>query len=258
MKKRRVFLIGGMAILLLATGVYLSFLPAKKIAVSSLSGENNSDSQPVKQEEPLKETETLSPESKPTSQTSDSSLSSVAETQLTEESPDNSNGSKTSENSNSSTKEEKIISRLVNFGFATSSGRTIDTIILHSSYNALGGDVYDVKKLVEEYKSYGVAPHYLIDRDGKIYQLVADKNLAYHAGESQTPDGRSQVNNFSIGIELMNTKTDKYTDKQYEAVNKLITILKNHYKIKYILGHKDIAPGRKDDPWGLEWGKVRR
>lgn len=150
----------------------------------------------------------------------------------------------------------KIINKLVDFGFQKSTGRKIDTIIIHSSYNSLGGDVYDVGAIIDIYEQYGVAAHYLIGRDGKIYRLVEDKNIAYHAGVSQVPDGRKNVNDFSIGIELVNTKTDKFTDKQYNALNKLVDQIKKENKIKYVLGHDQIAPGRKDDPWNFEWNKL--
>jgi len=150
----------------------------------------------------------------------------------------------------------KVKNKLVSWGFSVSSGRLIDTIILHSSYNALGGDEYDLDKLIYEYKEYGVAPHYLIDRKGDIYKLVEDKNIAYHAGVSKMPDGRNSVNNFSIGIEIINTKTDDYEKEQYEATQKLIDYLKKEYKVKYILGHEEIAPDRKTDPWNFDWNKV--
>ena len=150
----------------------------------------------------------------------------------------------------------KIINKLVNFGFQKSSGRKIDAVIIHSSYDALGNDPYNVSGLINEYKQYGVAPHYLIDRKGQIYLLVEEKDIAYHAGVSEIPDGRNNVNTFSIGIEMINTKIDKYTDEQYESLKKLLVDIKNRYKIKYVLGHEDIAPGRKDDPWNFNWDKL--
>jgi hypothetical protein len=155
-------------------------------------------------------------------------------------------------------KKNDVIDNLVSWGFTYSSGRDIDTIIIHSSYNALGGEEYDTEKLIDEYRQYGVAAHYLIDRKGRIYQLVEDKNIAYHAGVSEVPDGRKNVNNFSVGIEIMNTKNDKYTDSQYESLNQLIERLKDKHTIKYILGHNEIAPGRKTDPWNMDWDKVHR
>jgi len=87
-----------------------------------------------------------------------------------------------------------IIKNLVSFGFEKKDSRTIDTIIIHSSYDALGSDPYSVSGLINEYKQYGVAPHYLIDRQGVIYLLVEEKNVAYHAGVSSVPDGRTNVN----------------------------------------------------------------
>lgn len=154
--------------------------------------------------------------------------------------------------------EIKIIDRLADWGFQGSTARKIDTIIIHSSYDAIGADPYSVNGVIAEYKSYSVAPHYLIDRKGNIYRLVEDKNIAYHAGESRMPDGRSSVNDFSIGIEMLTTKKDKLTSEQYSALNLLIKNLKKNYKITNVLGHNQIAPGRKDDPWNFEWGKIKK
>jgi len=151
----------------------------------------------------------------------------------------------------------KINQKLVSFGFQSVSGRKIDTIIIHSSYNSLGGDQYDTDKIINIYKSYGVAAHYIISRKGKIYQLVRDKDIAYHAGVSSVPDGRINVNSFSIGIELVNNKKDEYTSDQYNSLNNLIAYLKNEYDIKYTLGHNQIAPERKTDPWNFKWSKIK-
>lgn len=151
----------------------------------------------------------------------------------------------------------RIISKPVSWGYQSLSSRFIDAIIIHSSYDALGSNPYSLDGLLKEYKSYGVAPHYLVDRKGKVYRLVADKNIAYHAGESKVPDGRKNVNDFSIGIELMNTKSDSCTREQYGSLVRLLGYLENKYKIKYILGHNQIASGRKDDPWNFDWDKIK-
>lgn len=150
----------------------------------------------------------------------------------------------------------KTVVKLFTSGFQVAEGRKIDTIIIHSSYDALGDDPYSISGIIQEYKDYGVSAHYLIDRDGTIYQLVREKDIAYHAGVSSVPDGRTGVNAFSVGIELVNTKTDKFTASQYNALNNLIGELKSRYDIKYILGHNQIAPERKDDPWNLDWSKL--
>ncbi|MDD5397341.1 MAG: N-acetylmuramoyl-L-alanine amidase [Candidatus Moranbacteria bacterium] len=152
----------------------------------------------------------------------------------------------------------KIVSELVSWGFQKSSGRTIKAIIVHTSYNNLGGDVFDFDKVLQEWKDAGVAPHYAIDRSGVIHQLVSDNNIAWHAGVSKLPDGTTDVNRASIGIEIINSQDSKFTDQQYAALNSLIATLKKKNPIKYILGHDEIAPGRKTDPWGIAWNKVQK
>ncbi|KKQ28613.1 MAG: N-acetylmuramyl-L-alanine amidase, negative regulator of AmpC, AmpD, partial [Candidatus Moranbacteria bacterium GW2011_GWD1_37_17] len=52
------------------------------------------------------------------------------------------------------------------------------------------------------------------------------------------------------------TKKEKYTAEQYGALNEILDYLKGKYKIKYVLGHNQISPGRKDDPWNFDWNKV--
>jgi N-acetyl-anhydromuramyl-L-alanine amidase AmpD len=150
----------------------------------------------------------------------------------------------------------KIFDRLMSAGFKKSTGRTIDTIIIHSSYDALGGDPFNVAGIIKEYKDYGVSAHYIIGRDGTIYRLVREQDIAYHAGVSKVPDGRMNVNDFSIGIEVVTTKTSAPTVEQYAALQKLVDAIKIRNKIKYVLGHDQIAPGRKDDPWNFDWKKL--
>ncbi len=148
-----------------------------------------------------------------------------------------------------------IKSNLVSFGHESTSGRKIDTIVLHSSYSP-SGDPYSVSAVMGIWKGYGVAPHYMVARDGTVYQLVSDKDIAYHAGESQMKDGRKNVNDFSLGVEILNTKDDEYTKAQYQAVKDLVSYLKGKHAIKYVVGHDDIAPGRKTDPWNFDWNKI--
>ena len=151
-----------------------------------------------------------------------------------------------------------ITTQLVNFGFAVpSKPRTIDTIILHTSYDATGSDPYSVSGIIAQWKNYGVAPHYFIGHTGTVYQIVKDENIAYHAGVSKMPDGRTNVNDFSIGIEMASTQKGDYTEEQYASLKKLIALVKEKHAIKYILGHNDIAPVRKTDPWNFDWKKLK-
>lgn len=150
-----------------------------------------------------------------------------------------------------------IIPHYMESGFVPYRTAAIDTIVLHSSYNSSGGDVYSVERLIAVYRQYGVSAHYLIDRQGLVYRLVPDEFTSYHAGPSKMPDGRMGVNAFSIGIELMNTETDTYTSAQYESLLKLIALEKQKNSgIRYIVGHGQIAPNRRSDPWNFDWSRV--
>ncbi|HCU07061.1 MAG TPA: hypothetical protein DIC42_05745 [Holosporales bacterium] len=99
-----------------------------------------------------------------------------------------------------------------------------------------------------------VSAHYLIDYDGSIYNLVPDEKRAWHAGVS-TWQGIDNVNDYSIGIEIQNkghsiTPAEPYTPLQMQALVELLTYLTRLYNIKpyNIIGHSDVAPGRKIDP----------
>ena len=98
-----------------------------------------------------------------------------------------------------------------------------------------------------------VSCHYLINRKGKILEMVREENIAWHAGKSMWGNYKN-LNKNSIGIELVNRGHQygyqNYTKKQ---INKLVLLCKHlikKYKIKkrLILGHSDIAPLRKIDP----------
>ncbi|MCB0801726.1 MAG: N-acetylmuramoyl-L-alanine amidase [Flavobacteriales bacterium] len=104
-----------------------------------------------------------------------------------------------------------------------------------------------------------VSAHYLIGEQGEIAQLVKDKDIAWHAGKSEW-NGKSNVNNFSIGIECSGDTTKKpFTDIQFDALVFLVKKLKKEYDIPLsdIISHREIAPGRKVDldPKNFDWEK---
>src|SRR5882672_5165456 len=105
-----------------------------------------------------------------------------------------------------------------------------------------------------------VSAHYLIGKDGKKYQLVKEKDIAYHAGNSEWR-GKKWVNNFSIGIELVNANDgiDPWPTDQIESCAILCLELCNDYSIALVdvVGHRDIAPGRKTDPAGFNFDEFR-
>ncbi len=95
-----------------------------------------------------------------------------------------------------------------------------------------------------------VSSHLLIRRDGEIVQYVPFNKRAWHAGESHF-NGRDRCNDFSIGIELEGADDIPYEYVQYEKLAQVIVELKRIYpdiSNERIVGHSDVAPGRKTDP----------
>jgi len=91
-----------------------------------------------------------------------------------------------------------------------------------------------------------------------LQQFVDCSARAWHAGASAF-DGRSNCNDFSIGIELEGTDERPYTSNQYRMLSRLIAALRARYPIRDVAGHSDIAPGRKTDPGpAFDWRRVRR
>lgn len=151
-----------------------------------------------------------------------------------------------------------IINKKVTFGFAPNSNRKVNSVIVHSTFNNSGGDKYDIDLVIKQFSTYGVSAHYVIGRDGKIYQLVDEKDNSYHAGKSSLPDGTTNVNSCSIGIEIMTSYTESPTEEQNKALLNLINNIKSRYSIKYVLRHSDIAPVRKTDPWNFDWEMFKK
>lgn len=101
-----------------------------------------------------------------------------------------------------------------------------------------------------------VSAHFLIRRDGELIQFVSCNKRAWHAGVSQWQH-RERCNDFSVGIELEGCDFETFEAAQYDTLNQLIISLKRSYPIKHIVGHSNIAPGRKTDPGPFfEWAKI--
>lgn len=92
-----------------------------------------------------------------------------------------------------------------------------------------------------------VSAHFLIRRDGRIVQFVPCDRRAWHAGVSNW-QGRERCNDFSVGIELEGCDDQPFADIQYERLAQLVAPLARRYPLRDIVGHSDIAPGRKTDP----------
>lgn len=106
-----------------------------------------------------------------------------------------------------------------------------------------------------------VSAHCLIRRDGELVQYVPFGARAWHAGVSRW-QGREACNDFSIGIELEGTDELPYTEAQYAVLSGLARAICDHYPaitLEKIVGHCDIAPGRKTDPGdSFQWQDFRQ
>jgi N-acetyl-anhydromuramoyl-L-alanine amidase len=105
-----------------------------------------------------------------------------------------------------------------------------------------------------------VSSHFLIRRTGELVQYVSCNHRAWHAGMSAY-EGRSNCNDFSIGIELEGADASAYEPRQYRVLADLILTLCDAYpslSTERIAGHSDIAPGRKTDPGiAFDWPRLR-
>lgn len=102
----------------------------------------------------------------------------------------------------------------------------------------------------ETIKDLKVSSHLFIPREGDLIQFVPFNKRAWHAGVSEF-QGRTACNNFSIGIELEGADTIPYTEKQYISLLEVTLALLQAYPLitlDRIVGHNEIAPGRKTDP----------
>ncbi|WP_047981845.1 N-acetylmuramoyl-L-alanine amidase [Ornithinibacillus contaminans] len=165
--------------------------------------------------------------------------------------------------------------------------KPITHIMLHfiSNISNLEDNPYQITAIYFLLKDLRLSTHYVIDREGDVFQLVPENRVAYHAGKSNLPNLPffiHNMNDYSIGIELMGIGTKEemasfipeaaydaispndlgFTEQQYRALSSLIQdILKRNPTIPnsrwHIIGHEDYAAGRKVDPGQLfDWCKL--
>jgi N-acetylmuramoyl-L-alanine amidase len=175
---------------------------------------------------------------------------------------------------------EDIVHRLSpNQGGIFAAG-TPDTLILH--FTAGDGAQWAIDKLCDPTPGGRVSAHLVVDRDGTVTQLLPFDTVAWHAGASDW-GGRTGFNNFSLGIEIDNAGRlqpqgdhfvswrghpyaaedallethrneqqpswwHRYPPAQLDVVTDLCSLLTETYRMRYILGHEEIAPQRKQDP----------
>ena len=133
----------------------------------------------------------------------------------------------------------------------------IKYIIIHCS-------AFCPDKMYDIFNELNLSTHYIIGRDGKIYELVNPKDVAFHAGKSSWKDD-VLLNETSIGIELetlcLGYDKKDYTSKQINALILLLEFLVEKFDLSKfnILGHSDVSPDRKPDP-GIyfPWKKLHK
>lgn len=127
--------------------------------------------------------------------------------------------------------------------------KQIKFIIFH--YTGMKNEKDAIRRLTSSKSK--VSSHYFIKYNGQVITLVPELYISWHAGISSWQNYKS-INKHSIGIEISNPGHNynykKFSKEQIHSILKLTRYLVKKYKIKikYILGHSDIAPFRKKDP----------
>lgn len=130
----------------------------------------------------------------------------------------------------------------------------INMIVIHATATATLGETFSY--LVHSKAPNRVSAHYVIDRDGTVYQLVDEQKRAWHAGVSLW-DGKTDINSCSIGIEFQcpaaHDELGDFTPEQLQTGVLLCRDICTRYGITAhnVVRHSDIAPGRKKDPGAL-------
>ena len=145
-------------------------------------------------------------------------------------------------------------------------GACIDLIVLHSislppgQYGGPGIEQlfsntldWDAHPYYQTIRGLAVSAHFVIRRDGQLWQFVSCDDRAWHAGRSHWR-GRDNCNDDSIGVELEGLEGDTFTAPQYQTLTALCQALAQRYPIAHVAGHEHVAPGRKQDPGpGFDW-----
>jgi N-acetyl-anhydromuramyl-L-alanine amidase AmpD len=128
-------------------------------------------------------------------------------------------------------------------------GVEIDCVVLHATAGSLSATLGWFAN-----PASGVSAHYVMAKNGRVYQMVEERMLARHAGASRF-QGRTSYNNFSIGIEMVNKNDgqDPYPPDQFEEMVNLVGYLVEEYDVQreWIVTHAEILTAGKTDPRGF-------
>ncbi|MEH6580444.1 MAG: 1,6-anhydro-N-acetylmuramyl-L-alanine amidase AmpD [Halioglobus sp.] len=119
---------------------------------------------------------------------------------------------------------------------------------------------WDEHPYFEQIRGLEVSAHLLVRRSGELLQFVGFGDRAWHAGRSCF-QGREECNDFSIGVELEGADDEPYEEVQYRVLAAVTRVLLSEYpqmSADKIVGHSEIAPGRKTDPGpAFDWQRYR-
>ena len=150
-------------------------------------------------------------------------------------------------------------------------GTEVDVLVIHAISlppGRFGGDFIeqlftnrldpDAHPYFADIHQLRVSAHFLVRRDGELLQFVPTTRRAWHAGESLF-QGRPRANDYAIGIELEGCDEQPFESAQYDVLRQLTRAIQAVYPAidrGRIVGHSDIAPGRKTDPGPLfDWDR---
>jgi len=168
---------------------------------------------------------------------------------------------------------------------------TVDTVMLHFCSDVVKNpqNPFNVDRIIEIFTEYTVSAHYLIGRDGTIYNFVPENRVAFHAGKGTVPwapERNNKLNHYSIGIEMLNVGSQEdmkifmspvkykefaeahpdwigYTNAQYAALGQLLKEIQGRnpaikFDRKHIVGHNEYAGAkRRTDPGTtFDWSRI--
>lgn len=115
---------------------------------------------------------------------------------------------------------------------------------------------WDAHPYFQQIRGLEVSSHFLVRRAGGVVQFVSCDDRAWHAGASSW-QGRDHCNDYAIGIELEGLEGDRFEPAQYVRLAQLLQVLAARYPLSSVVGHEDVAPGRKQDPGpGFDWPRL--
>ncbi len=117
---------------------------------------------------------------------------------------------------------------------------------------------WDAHPFFQGIRGLQVSAHFFVRRSGRVLQFAGTEARAWHAGVSAWR-GRPNCNDWSVGVELEGLEGQHFELPQYRTLARLLRSLARRHPLREVVGHEDVAPGRKADPGpGFDWLRVAR